>query len=223
MRNNTTSGLSLVAFYGAKSETLLSYLSNVQSVIRAHLPRAYVPYENDQLHATLLRLNPIGESRVFSDESHSRLLGEFEKFAGCGAEVQLGGINKDEEYEFTSNNEALHDRQFSIHAGVPFLMGWPNKAAGRDRLNLFRHSLEGMGIQHKAFANGRSYDADVHFTLGRIDERLVSDVDIVECERAVREYMSSHSLVVTLSRNNLALVSYTDRTLPVNFTQVERL
>jgi hypothetical protein len=102
----------------------------------------------------------------------------------------------------------LHDRGFGLRDGRAVLMGWP-VVDGDPCADLadVRAGCAALGVSHRY-----GHDPDVYLVIGDLTASPGGGVDALEA--AARTELTRAAVRVTLSADDLALVTYADPALP---------
>ncbi|MCL4860773.1 MAG: hypothetical protein KJZ93_15260 [Caldilineaceae bacterium] len=230
----------LVAFYGEKPTPLANLLTACQEQLRHALGEAFLPYQVEQIHATMAGLESVigqpgvndhfaqlrGEHRVmdFAALLHFLRRGEWSPIT-----VQLGGF-ADRAYPFTSRGRRPFDRSFTIQGDKTVLMGWPvapkrkGKAAWPTTLDGLRRAFQAYNVLHKYHAAPADMDNDCYLRLGLLDLACVSSTALPVVAADLRTYLSIRQpLYLPIDHTTLSIVAYTDERLPPASTQAWRI
>lgn len=221
---------SVVAYYQRKPPQLLDLIGRVQEEIQGSLRASFLPYDPDQVHATIVGL----ESVLRGDQLVNRNFLEFRgqtRIVSLGSvvarlqdtnllpmQVQIGGFRPGVDYGFRSRGRGPHARSFSLQEGAAVGMGWPvQNGQYPDSLDRLRRLFQDVNVLHKYHRRPGDVDNDLYFVMGRC-LTPVSEADRDRTEQEMRRYFSAHPCVIPLGREDLAVACYTDEALPAPTT-----
>ena len=217
--------LTLVSFYGEKTEEFVVWIRSIQQILSAELGTAFEPYSPDQIHGTIIglegtrvesgvrsnnRLEYLGEECTFDFDRMLNFLRT--PFGGCS--IQVGGFRPDGDYSFLSQGQHPFVRSFSIQRETAVAMGWPTiDGTFPNALDRLRRTLERFGALRKWAWNEGEVDNDFYFVVGRVASTL-DEAMRQATELRIRDLIaSSPPLLLRLTPQDLQFVSYTDRRL----------
>jgi hypothetical protein len=216
---------SLVAFYGRQPDSFSDLVDEVQQQLRVAFPAGcYTPYSRGQIHATIMRLGTSPEFDLRDCEFRS-LMSHIYKGVHSSAtlpfSVQFGGYRRNRDYGFESRGQHPYNRSFEVRDDRVVFIGWPTRRdrSGMTPLGRLRMELEKRGFVHK-YSSGAGIDNDMYVTLGTICRSSVSDEVAPVITGRIRAMLAARRSVVTLGLDDLVVVSYSDKTLPVDSTLV---
>ncbi len=227
---NSSFGLSLVAFYGTKPRQLVDYLLWCLELLDTEVSVGFKPYEIDQIHATIIGLEgryiagrPTNENFLQLGAIRPMDLPGAIKFLHGAPEIpfqcRLGGFSPDEEYGFQSFGRHPFERSFEIQeSGAVVIVGWPFVDGVVSRaLFALRRDLTSHNILHKYHMSGTIEDNDCYFVLGHLDLESSDPTDYASALGAIRRKIAtSQPTFLTIDRDCLSFVRYTDRSLPTS-------
>ncbi|WP_157930718.1 hypothetical protein [Glycomyces xiaoerkulensis] len=227
-------GTSLVAFYRHLPSSLSHLVEGIQARLCSMLPvGSYEPQPAAQIHATIIRLGTaldvgIHSSRSDDDDSMLPIAEVHETISASSAlpfSIQFGGYNKSQDYGFESDSRSPYDRSFDIRGDHVVLIGWPERRDwnGVTPLGSLRAEFEKRGFAHKYSKGIGDIDNDMYITLGHVNRVMLEDDAVSNLVVAMREMIASFKSVVELTYDDLAIVSYSDKTLPIGSTRVFKL
>jgi len=223
-------GLSLVAFYGTKPRRLVDYLLWCLELLDNKISVGFKPYEIDQIHATIVGLEGRYIAGQPANENFLRLglirpmdLPGAIKWLHGASEIpfqcRLGGFRPGGEYGFQSFGRHPFERSFEIQdSGAVVIVGWPfvNETVSR-ALFALRRGLQSYNILHKYHIAESVEDNDCYFVLGHLDLESSNPADYASALGAIRRKIATAKpTLVTMDRDCLSFVRYTDRSLPTS-------
>lgn len=218
----------LVAYYGKKPKELSDLIKNTQQRLKKEFKANFAEYKMDQVHATLIGLeghrncNHIINTNYLELKKQLKII-DFEKlFATIDHQfrdpihISFCGYKKDRKYPFTSRGLHPYLRSFSIQANTAVAMGWPkNKALYPFSIDTIRRSFNEANIVHKYHVSSDAIDNDFFFVLGTIKKDNLKESEIDRLQNNLRMHLSDLEPVsISLSKENLSIVGYTDTKLP---------
>jgi len=242
--------VTLVSLYGNKSNSRLATLiAQCQQVVTNALATAFTPYDEEQVHATIIGLERHSPSG-FENDNFARLRNRnqtmaFDGFLGylrrCGhfpLQVQIGGF-RDRDYPFTSRRARPYERSFSIQGDKAVVMGWPIRGepisiaetTSEDliqesrlypmTLDALRRAAQGFGILHGYHGALTDVDNDLFFRIGLVDEKAVPLGSIPALQQRLRQSLSQEKpFIVEITLDEVFVAAYNDNTLPRTSTDV---
>jgi hypothetical protein len=223
-------GLSLVAFYGTKPSQLVDYLLWCQELLCAEVSVGFKPYEIDQIHATIVGIEgryvagqPANENFLQLGLIRPMNLPGAIKFLHHASEIpfqcRLGGFRRGQEYGFRSFGRHPFERSFEIQdSGTVLVLGWPFVGETVSKaLFTLRQRLKSFNILHKYHMTQTEEDNDCYFVLGKVDIDSVNPSGYESASRTIRgKIAASKPTLLTIDRDCLSFVCYTDRRLPTS-------
>ena len=222
----------LVAWHGSNKPSELSeLLVELLGELESQLGDGFVPYELEQIHATL-----IGLEHVRGDPTRHR---DFVDFGG-DRPMNLAGLRdflladlQDEffvrfagfapdEAPFKSRGKSPYERSFSVQGDKLVLVGWPEEPE-RDarwplRLDLLRRAGRAFGVRHRWHVDD-AIDNDCYLRLGLL-ARPLERPDREALAARLRVLLSDRGPVrVRFDADSLTWVSYLDTRLPRETTE----
>ena len=221
----------LVAFYGTKPESFSRLIRLCQERISQSLRHGFIPYQVEQVHATLVGLEGcrIGDTIVnknFLDHRGERRLMNFSALLELlrskqfpHIQLRIGGYKAGENLGFDSRGKHPYERSFAIRGETAVAMGWP---VNRSRpLDCLRRSFTEVNVLHKEHRTETDVDDDFYFVLGRVDKRVATDEGIKEVHDELRQMLANIKPVeLLLTPESLSIVAYLDTQLPLNTSRV---
>ncbi len=224
MKEKTT----LVAFYGRKSGLLDQVLANIQGLI-GDFPSGteFRPYPRPQVHATIIGV----ETETFEDQAYSinylekygirkpvnlkaiePILNEF-----LPMHVRIGGFSPGFD-QISSRGQSLYDRSCFLdpQSGQVVLCGWPH--TGEDfsgcQLMELRNKIEEQCFLSHKYAG----DNDLYMVVGTFETRGLNSrgqkTDLLFSQ--IRNSLARTPVEISLTRDSVQAVRYTDPGLPEN-------
>jgi hypothetical protein len=192
----------VVAWYERLPDALDRLVGRLHTVAAAGLGAAFVPRDPGQIHATL-----IGLERAPDPFDPRPLTTHLQAVLARPLTVQFGGFAPTDR-RMLSRGRALHDRGFGVRDGRAVLMGWPVvDGAPCTELADVRTGCATLGVAHRY-----GHDPDLYLVIGDLTASPGGRVDALEA--AVRAELARAAVRVTLSADDLALVTYADPALP---------
>jgi hypothetical protein len=192
----------VVAWYERLPDALDRLVGRLHTVAAAGLGAAFVPRDPGQIHATL-----IGLERAPDPFDPRPLTAHLHAVLARPLTVQFGGFAADDR-RMLSRDLPLHDRTFGLHDGRAVLMGWPvvDGAPCTDLADV-RAGCAALGVTHRY-----GHDADVYLVIG--DLTAAPDGRVAALEAAARAELARAAVRVTLTADDLSVVTYADPALP---------
>ncbi|MEL6930838.1 MAG: hypothetical protein AAFO95_19725 [Cyanobacteria bacterium J06600_6] len=229
--------LSLVAFYGDKPTELFDLITKLQTHLANHslLVNKFIPYQIEQVHGTIIgcegwKTDSGIVDRWFKDRRKetkyinlSGLLNYLQQI-DLSLTVRFGGYNPQTNYNFLSRGQHLSDRSFQLQAAdsntIPVLIGWSwQNNTVTLAIDELRRNFQQFGLLHKYHNASDSVDNDFYLRLGTIGTKLsTSEIDLISTD--VRDLLSTFTVSIPLSLNNLAFAKYQDLQLTPETTKV---
>jgi hypothetical protein len=225
--------LSLVAHYGDKPPEIDALIRDAQEILQEELPLAFRKYDIRQVHATLISLEGHRTGNVIINANYTRFCHErraidFKKAFKLLAKsdflpfaVRIGGYREHSDYPFTSRGTHPYQRSFSIQGDIAVAMGWP--CDGKDYppvLDRLRRAFNSANILHKYHRTTDDTDNDFYFVLGNIILENTSHATLQNAHARMLEFLSCRDpLVVTVAREHLRIIAYTDPKVPPDTTR----
>ena len=247
MAAGTPGNVCLAAFYGPKPQPLARYIREMQRVAADALGTAFVPYEMEQAHATLIGLEGRREADGgIASRNFAKILGEHrhldlaalirltEEAFETPLVITFGGYHRDEDYGFFSRGEHPHDRSFVIQPGRVVIMGWESrKVEDSQRLGHIRADLSAAYALHRYHDGPRptALDDDLYMVIGTLT--AATESEIAAAVAAGRDRAQQNPLTCEIGLPQLSIVNYVETTLspatstayplPIKATDLERL
>lgn len=213
---------SLVAWYGPKPALLADLISECQRRVALCLGRAFHPYELEQVHSTLISLDPPGVPRPAAIDLVG-LLGFIEATGRLAMQIQVGGF-ADRPHAFTSREKSPYARSFVLHEGKTVIIGWPlDPVTGAHPLTLdaLRRELQPFGVCHHYHRTPTDIDNDAYFRIGLYDAAAIEKRALESAEAELRRYLSERPpTIVEIAVEDLSLAISSDETLARHSTKV---
>ncbi|MGH3193540.1 MAG: hypothetical protein ACRDOL_41050 [Streptosporangiaceae bacterium] len=208
-------------------------LTWVQELIAGCVGEYFRPYSLEQVHATLIALNGVG------DPAAGTIVNEyFLEHAGVAVQMDLplvmrivaahfaeplavrfGGWGADHAVPFRSHGEHLHERSFSVQGNAFVLMGWPTAAVTGDGrpLDRLRLDMNAAGVLHKYHRSDADVDDDLYLVVGHHDGAPGGALE--RAAAAVRERLAADPVELPISLADVCIVAADSHTLaPPLFT-----
>lgn len=215
----------LVAFYGKKNNDLEAFISACQNKILETIGSSFLPYSLEQVHATIIGLegyriadkvkntnfeNYLGQTRLVDP---STLLEFIRSDDFSTIEVKIGGYRPGGQC-FESRSQDPYERSFSVQGNRVVVIGWPTAAPeGQTILDNCRRSFNKVNILHKWHRTPTEIDDDFYLVLGQV-QGLQKDLKEQLIE-SMRQFLCIDITTnVTVDRNSLSVVGYSDAQLP---------
>jgi hypothetical protein len=222
--------VSAISLYGRKPEPLRNLLASVQAAAVAHLGPAFVPYDLDQVHGTLVVLTgwrDVDDQGAVVNQCYLEYRGQRramdfgrvqeilrERLAEPIA-IRLGGFGPDAGEPFASQGRRLHERSFSAQSGALVLVGWPVAAlesGGRTQpLEDLRREMTRAGVLHRYHREPSDVDDDFHLVVGHYagapPDRVAAAVG------AARDYLAGHPVDVQVGLGQVRIIASDTPTL----------
>ena len=225
--------LSLVAHYGDKPPEIETLINEAQEILQNGLPDAFNKYDIRQVHATLISLEGqrIGSTIINANYArfcHERRTVDFrtafqllQNHDFLPFNVVIGGFKEYGNYPFTSRGAHPYQRSFSIQGDIAVAMGWPwNGQDYPPTLNRLRRAFNSANILHKYHRTCDERDNDFYFVLGNIIPDKASKAAVQKTRQDMIEFLSRRApLIVTVARENLRVIAYTDPKAPPDTTR----
>ncbi len=225
------SNVTLVAFYGNASPKALefqNFITHLQNLIQHRLLGAFTALPVRQIHATFLGVEGIVENGKIFNRNYMDLRGEkksmhiksflkwLKNTKRLPIEILFGGIDEAKSYPFNSQGEHLYERSIILKDSKVILIGWPiHNGVYSKSLGNMRRFANRYNILHKYHATSDLVDNDFYLVIGHIDQNQLNQEQQNNIEKEAREYMERHSFRLTLKKEDLSLISYTDSNLPI--------
>jgi hypothetical protein len=219
--------ISAMACYGPKAGPLRDVLTRVQALIAEHAGDDFRPYSLDQIHATLIALDgvPDPDTGAIVNEAYLLHAGRaaemdlarvMEILAGRFAaplRIRIGGFRRDQEIPFTSRDQHLFDRTFSVQGNAFVVVGWPVVSlAGAGRpLDDLRRSMNAAGVLHRYHVSDTDVDNDLHLVVGH--HAGAQDSALSRAESAVRDWLAGDPVEFGIGLSDVKVVASESRTM----------
>ncbi|MDH6136709.1 hypothetical protein P3T37_006140 [Kitasatospora sp. MAA4] len=215
----------VVAFYGAKDDALLSIILEIQRAAGEEFGADFTPRTADEVHATLIGLGdilktPNGKGTPSERRPVDLVAYICSFFSNHQITAQFGGF-KNDSHALRSRGRSLHERSLVIDDDALVIIGWPLRepAAGADPSDVLdgvRAQCQRFGFRHK-YHGSNTVDPDLYMVLGRLARHEGrSDAQRVQSfERNTRKLLAEiRPALVTMDAERLSVVFYSDRSLP---------
>ena len=189
----------VVAWYETLPDGLASLVDRVQAAADRLLGDAFTARDPEQVHATL-----IGLERANAHFDPAPLAAHLRAALSPPWTIRFGGFAPDDRRHL-SRGLPLHDRGFGVYGTKAVLVGWPVAGDTPTRaLAELRLSCSALGVIH-------SYgdDPDVYMVIGD-----VAGVPTADAAQGVCRELAAAAVQVSLSADDLSLVTYADTALP---------
>lgn len=234
-----------VALYGPKTGALAKLVDSVQGICGERLGGGFRPYPPEQIHATVIRLDGVADSRTghVVNRRHLELTGQRRPMDLARAleiltagltpplSVRIGGYAAGVPAGFSSRGQHPHERSFSAQAGALVLVGWPagragagHTGAGRPDLPLdeLRRKMSEANVAHLYHrAPGPHHspgdvDNDFHLVVGHYDGARQAAAE--QAAGDVRRYLAGHPIHVEVGPGQVRVIASDSPTLaPARF------
>jgi hypothetical protein len=217
--------VSAVAFYGPKAGRLHELVAGVQDLIASHVGRDFLPYTDEQVHATLIALNGVRDAGTVVNEymrEHAGLRREMDlprvmdilarRFA-TPLPVRIGGFRPDQAPPFTSRGQHPAQRSFSVQDGAFVLVGWPTASIAGDGqpLDELRREMNAAGLLHRYHARPGDVDNDLHMVVGHHAGAPAAALD--RATAAVRARLAAEPASLAIGLADVKIVAADSHTL----------
>ncbi len=213
---------SVVAWYGSKPAPLAELISECQRRVALRLGTAFHPYAIEQIHSTLISLDPRGVPRPAAIDL-TRLLCFVETSPRLPMQIQVGGF-PNRPYAFTSRDQTPYARSFALHEGKAVVIGWPmNPATGAypPGLDTLRRELESFGVRHHYHRTPTDIDNDAYFRIGLYDAAAIEPSVLEDAQAELRRYLSERApTIVEIAVDDLSVAISSDETLAPHSTRI---
>ena len=236
-----TTNLSLIAFYGAKDLALRQLILNLQQLLLQQFKNDFVPYEINQVHATIIGCEGFIAKAGIINKWFYELRKEVKYieypdlinyFCSCNllpVNISFGGYQLQKNYQFLSRKQHPTNRSFQIQKAaknlfLPVLIGWSLKEETiTTDIELIRKDLQQFNYLHKYHKSAQDIDNDLYLRIGTIKQ--ISSLDSIPAiQKQIVNYLQAISpTIIPLNLKNLALVKYQDVSLPISTTKIYSL
>jgi len=192
----------VVVWYDRLPDALDRLVGRLQVLVGTALGGAFTARDPGQIHATV-----IGLERAPDPLDPGPLAAHLRAVLTPALTVQFGGFAATDR-RMLSRGLPLHDRGVGLRDGRVVLMGWPVVddhpcAALAD----VRAGCAASGVDHRY-----GHDPDAYLVIGDLEALPADRVGAVEA--ALRAELARTAVRVTLSADDLSLVTYADAALP---------
>ncbi len=210
---------SLVALYGPKPGDLQALLDDISRRLEQALGPGFRPYDREQVHATLIGLEPErgGDRDVAGFVEHLR------RRLDTPVVLRFGGYAPSDR-RLSSRGRTPYQRSFSIQGDRAVLIGWPIVADDDGGLGFpptldrLRREAQRFGITHAYHARPDDIDNDAYLRVGLLD-RAPESRRREATEESIRAFLAAAPPVdVALTLENVGVVEYVNETLPRDTT-----
>jgi hypothetical protein len=217
--------VSAVAFYGPKAGRLRELVSGVQDLIASHLGGDFLPYTQEQVHATLIGLNGVRDGGTVVNEYMLEFAGRrremdlpramdilARRFA-TPLPVRIGGFRPDQAPPFTSRGQHPAQRSFSVQDRALVLVGWPAASIAGDGqpLDELRREMNTAGLLHRYHARPGKVDNDLHMVVGHHADAPAAALD--RAAAAVRNRLAAEPASLSIGLADVKIVAADSHTL----------
>lgn len=223
--------LTIVTHYGNKPPFLANLIFMLQTQLADSLGAAFIPYEMEQVHGTIIGLEVIVTDKGLVNKWFKENLKRDENVDIAGLlefvrsdrigeiSVRIGGWKPHKDYGFESKNQHPYLRSFSFRGAIAVTMGWPvEKAKYCESLYNLRKRFEEFKFFHKHNKDGYK-DNDFFFVLGCISKKQVNPTLLQQTATEMRLILSGIERTVSISKDTLSIVAYIDTQLPVTTSE----
>ena len=217
--------VSAVAFYGPKAGRLRELVSGVQDLIASHVGGDFLPYTQEQVHATLIALNGVRDGGTVINEYMLEFAGRrremdlpramdilARRFA-TPLPVRIGGFLPDQAPPFTSRGQHPAQRTFSVQDRAFVLVGWPAASIAGDGqpLDELRREMNAAGLLHRYHARPGDVDNDLHMVVGHHSGAPAAALD--RAAAAVRDRLAAEPADLSIGITDVKIVAADSHTL----------
>lgn len=217
--------VSAVAFYGPKAGRLRELVSGVQDLIASHVGGDFLPYTQEQVHATLIALNGVRDGGTVINEYMLEFAGRrremdlpramdilARRFA-TPLPVRIGGFLPDQAPPFTSRGQHPAQRTFSVQDRAFVLVGWPAASIAGDGqpLDELRREMNAAGFLHRYHARPGDVDNDLHMVVGHHSGAPAAALD--RAAAAVRDRLAAEPASLSIGITDVKIVAADSHTL----------
>lgn len=217
--------VSAVAFYGPKAGRLRELVSGVQDLIASHVGGDFLPYTQEQVHATLIALNGVRDGGTVINEYMLEFAGRrremdlpramdilARRFA-TPLPVRIGGFRPDQAPPFTSRGQHPAQRSFSVQDRAFVLVGWPAASIAGDGqpLDELRREMNAAGLLHRYHARPGDVDNDLHMVVGHHSGAPAAALD--RAAAAVRDRLAAEPADLSIGITDVKIVAADSHTL----------
>ena len=227
--------LTLVSHYLEKPPEFARLLDEIQTSLTQMLGGGFCRYKLAQIHGTVIGLEGTesaegvwnGNFRRYRNEERSIDFGGLLAFLRsdfAGFCIRVGGFKTTEDYAFISQDQHPFLRSFSVQEEIAVGMGWPFRDGAISlALDQLRKRLQRYGLLHKWHRRSNDVDNDFFFVLGRLTGPIPDEARRA-VENELRDQLSRREpLLLSLSRDSLSFVAYSDSQLPPESSRARRL
>lgn len=217
--------VSAVAFYGPKAGRLRELVSGVQDLIASHVGGDFLPYTQEQVHATLIALNGVRDGGTVVNAYTLEFAGRrremdlpramdilARRFA-TPLPVRIGGFRPDQAPPFTSRGQHPAQRSFSVQDRAFVLVGWPAASITGDGqpLDELRREMNAAGLLHRYHAQPGDVDNDLHMVVGHHAGAPAAALD--RATAAVRDRLAAEPASLSIGLADVKIVAADSHTL----------
>lgn len=237
--------LTLVAYYGQKPLALARLIQKLQQQLTDQLGKNFIPYELEQVHATIIGCEGIRDDRGIINHWFATLRGETKYIDFVGLinylqqtphlplEIVFSGYQPERDYGFLSRQQHPCDRSLTIQTiksqastkdnAIPVMLGWSMKnnliTSAIDRL---RRDCQQVNLLHKYHARDSDVDNDLYLRLGTIEGVTKESLTTVHGQ-IICQMQHLAPTKIPLSQDDLAIVKYRELSLSVTSTQTYKI
>lgn len=219
----------LVSYYDEKPPLLRELIRYSQDKLASLLLSSFRPYEMAQVHGTIVGLEGYRLGDGIVNAHYRSLRGEDKTVAPRelleflrsdqlpSFNVRIGGFRHHVDYGFFSQNRHPYLRSFSIQNDIAVAMGWPYDGVDYPMvLDRLRRQFNNYNVLHRWHRQLGSIDNDYYFVLGRVNRKLLTDVQVQGVEEEMRRFLAGLTgLTLPIDHSVLSIVGYLDTQLPV--------
>lgn len=221
--------LTLVAFYGSKTDSVAQLVETLQTELRSHLGAAFSAYELEQVHGTIVGLEGRRAGTAILNTNLSHKTGE-PRAVNLGGllrflidtphlplRIRIGGFDHSRAYPFDSRGFHPYFRSFALRGPVAVAIGWPVEGDTYPMaLDALRRQCTDYNVLCNYHKEAGDIDNDFFFVLGRVDRESVTKDKAESLQNALRQLLSEREpLDIVVGRDQLSIVAYVDTQLPV--------
>lgn len=233
-------GVSLVAYYGNKPLELQQLISELQQLLKDNFATNFIPYDLRQVHATIIGCEGVKiESGIINQWFYSLrneiryidyegLLNYFLTSNVLPLNICFGGYQPHTDYQFLSRDRHPAKRSFQLQTAkdntlIPIVIGWSlQEQTITSDIDKIRRELQQFNCLHKYHKNPDDVDNDVYLRLGTI-VGFTPEI-IAAIQQKVNYYLQHQQpTIVSLSKDNLAIVKYQNLSLSISTTEIYSL
>lgn len=232
-------GISLVAYYGNKPLELQQLILELQQLLKENFTTNFIPYDLQQIHATIIGCEGVKTESGIINKWFYSLRDEIRYIDYEGLlnyfltsifplNLCFGGYQPHTDYQFLSRNQHPAKRSFQLQTAqdntlIPIVIGWSlQEQIITSDIDKIRRDLQQFNCLHKYHKNPDDVDNDVYLRLGTI-VGFTPEI-IATIQQKVNCYLQHQKpTIVSLSKDNLAIVKYQNLSLPISTTKIYSL